>query len=120
MSETNTDLSSRSVEERVKILDKLKAGYPGKILLCFKKSAQGNSSTPNLPPAIMVNHSSTWGSILASLRSTYKLKPEEALFFLCNNQQITGSILISQLAAEHLKHEGDFLTIVYAAESTFG
>ena len=53
------------------------------------------------------------------IRKRIKLKPEEALFVIVNNNLVSSSEQINSVYEKH-KDEDGFLYVIYTSENTFG
>jgi GABA(A) receptor-associated protein len=59
------------------------------------------------------------GQFIYIIRKRIKLKPEEALFVIVNNNLVSSSEQINSVYEKH-KDEDGFLYVIYTSENTFG
>lgn len=91
--------------------------YPDRIPVIIKK---GNKNAPDIDRnKYLVPKDILFGSFIGVIRQRLKLKPDEALFVMCDNTLMTPTLTMNQVYAKYKSKEG-FLILEYSLESTFG
>lgn len=109
----------RDVQKRIDEANNIRSKYPDKLPIIVTKSR--NTTINNIDKnKFLVPTDMTIGQFLVVIRKRIKLKNEETLYLLVNDEtMIETSKVMSQIYDEN-KDEDGFLYITYCGENVFG
>jgi GABA(A) receptor-associated protein len=105
-------------DKRLADATRIRKKYPNRVPVICEKNTKSDiqdiDKNKYLVPADL-----TVAQFAYVIRKRLKLKPETAIFILCNNTLPATATMMSQLYEEH-KSEDGFLYLKYSGETTFG
>lgn len=119
MPESPSFSSLTNLENQKKEAQKIREKYPDRIPCIVEKAKHSNLAMID-KKKYLVPTELTLGQFQCIIRKRLKISQNQAIYFFINGDILApASSIMENLYNEH-KGENDFLTIIYAAENTFG
>ena len=109
---------SHSFEQRTNECNRILQKHPDRVPIIVCKSAECTLGDID-KQKYLTPRDLTLGQFIYVIRKRIKLKPEEALFIMINNNIVPGKSTLSEIYEAH-KDEDGFLYVTYTSENTFG
>lgn len=103
--------------QRVRMSSRLRLKYPDRIPIVLEPYQK-----EELYRRILVPKTVTGGHLYGLVRSRLEMRPEEAIFVFCddNNRLVSQQETVGKIYEDHRNEDDGFLYLHYALENTFG